>query len=252
MKQLFQKHAPMGLVFILALAVIIETGFLISGLIYYDTLSSLQDQTVGLSKNQNINKKIKTNLAYIPTLSSVKLNSLTPTINPDKNSLTKYKMFIDQKLSMEIPDNWVVVVKQGVPEGGTPPRDYSFYVEDITNSSLHYPVGLNISIDTVGPEDTKDQGYNIEKVYDTFKKETSTCIKINGENPIITTINISGYIGEKCLIPNYPYIGEFEEIVAKKGTSFFFLTTIGKNEYYGQKNIADKEMERVINSIILN
>lgn len=46
MKQLFQKHAPMGLVFLLALLVVVETGLLIGGYIYYQSLETINEDVV--------------------------------------------------------------------------------------------------------------------------------------------------------------------------------------------------------------
>lgn len=48
MKQLFQKHAPMGLVFILALVAVIETGLLIGGYIYYQSVELMNDESANV------------------------------------------------------------------------------------------------------------------------------------------------------------------------------------------------------------
>lgn len=61
MKQLFQKHAPMGLVFILALVVVIETGLLIGGYIYYQNVELINENVTAVNKETSTSIPQKSN-----------------------------------------------------------------------------------------------------------------------------------------------------------------------------------------------
>lgn len=81
MKQLFQKHAPIGLVFILALIVVIETGLLIGGYIYYGALHTLSDE------REEAIIVHKSEPTAIPTISIP-----TSSIEPTTTQVTKAKL----------------------------------------------------------------------------------------------------------------------------------------------------------------
>jgi len=123
MKQLFQKHAPMGIVFILVLAVVIETGLLISGYLYYQSLVEIYEQTpIKATKIHSSATPITMNLETPPN----SIGKTTPSISDTKaeelvfvyDSLTKktetqaykimggYKLFTKEEVE-EIKTNLV-------------------------------------------------------------------------------------------------------------------------------------------------